>query len=107
MGTHKHDDYGKKLFAELLGKRWDSRASERWLDEGGVWADLDGVIWSTDYLTIECAVEIEAKVYKQIRGTIVDLALHPAPKKLLGVIRAQSQLGPELRRVSLLAPSEE
>ena len=91
----KHDEYGKKLFAELLGQRWDSLTFERSIDEAGVRADLDGVIWSRDHRTIECAVEVEARVYKQIRGAIVDLALYPAAKKLLVIIPAQPQLGSE------------
>ena len=89
----KHDDYGKELLGRLLGERWDPHTQLRSIDEGGVRADLDGVIWSKTRGKIECAVEIEAKVYKQIRGAIVDLALHGAPKKLLIVIRAQPQLG--------------
>jgi hypothetical protein len=91
-----HDAHGKELFQGLLGKRWCS-----WLDPGrcfdmnGVRADLDGIIRSEDQGSIECAVEIEARTYKQIRGAIVDLAWHPAPKKLLVVMRAQPQLGTE------------
>lgn len=89
----KHDDYGKELLTHLLGARWDSYTPKRSLFEGGVRADLDGVIWSRDGAEVECAVEIEARVYKQIRGAIVDLALHNAPKKLLVVLPAQPQLG--------------
>jgi hypothetical protein len=61
----------------------------------GVRADLDGIILSEDSARIECAVEIEAKIYKQIRGAILDLAWHSAPRKMLVVIRAQPQLGTE------------
>ena len=91
----QHDEYGKVLLRELLGERWDDYAPERSVDESGVRADLDGIIWSGSGETkeVQCAVEIEARVYKQIRGAVVDLALHPAPKKLLVVIRAQPQLG--------------
>jgi len=38
-------------------------------------------------------VEIEARVYKQMRGALLDLALHSAPKKLFVIIMAQPQLG--------------
>ncbi len=96
----KHDEYGKCLFADLLGPRWDSLAFERSIDEAGVRADLDGVIRSRDSRAIECAVEIEARVYKQIRGAIVDLALHPTRKKLLVIIRAQPQLGSKEKTTS-------
>ncbi|MFC1955394.1 hypothetical protein ACFLWZ_02495 [Chloroflexota bacterium] len=91
----KHEDYGKRLLRELFGGRWAPYASQRSLYEGGVRADLDGVIYSKDGVSVECVVEIEARVYKQIRGAIVDLVLHGAPKKLLIIIRAQPQLGTE------------
>jgi len=92
MGNH--DDYGKGLMANLLGARWSSYDYRHSIDEAGGIAYLDGVITAPDGQKIECAVEIEARVYKQIHGAIVDLALHPAPKKLLIVIKAQS-LGSE------------
>jgi len=95
MGNH--DDYGKQLMSRLLGSRWSSCDSRRSIDEGGVRADLDGIISARDNSNVECAVEIEARVYKQIRGAMVDLALHPAPKKLLVVIKAQPQLGDATR----------
>jgi len=89
-----HDEYGKRLLASILGKRWVTHmADERSLDMGGVQADLDGIILSQDLSRVECAVEIEAKTYKQIRGAILDLAWHSAPRKMLVVILAQPQLG--------------
>ncbi|HEV2175735.1 MAG TPA: hypothetical protein VGW33_00800 [Terriglobia bacterium] len=88
-----HDKYGKELMHQLLGDRWSSYDSQRSIAEAGVRADLDDVIIALDSQQVECAVEIEARVYKQIRGAIVDLALHSAPKKLLVVIKAQPQLG--------------
>ncbi len=93
MGAH--DKYGKKLLGEILGARWSTLTSSRSYDWGGVRADLDGVIRSAETRVVECAVEIEAKVYKQIRGAILDLAYHSAPKKLLVIIRAQAALGSE------------
>ncbi len=93
-----HDAYGKKLFESLLGRQWcSSLEPSRCIEMNGVRADLDGVIRGEDLHSIECAVEIEARTYKQIRGGIVDLAWHPAPKKLLVVMRAQPQLGSEER----------
>ncbi len=88
-----HDDYGKDLFHELLGDRWSPDDFRRSVEQAGVRADLDGVIKAKDGRSVECAVEIDARVYKQIRGAMVDLALHPAPKKLLVIIKAQAQLG--------------
>ncbi len=95
----QHDNYGKRLFRNLLGERWDDSSPERSVDEAGVRADLDGVIRSETTKAIQCAVEIEAKIYKQIRGAILDLALHFAPKKLLVIILAQSQLGTNRERI--------
>ena len=88
-----HDGYGKAVMSRLLGTRWSSDDYRRSIAEAGVRADLDGVITAKNSPAVECAVEIEARVYKQIRGSIVDLALHPAPRKLLLVIRAKPQLG--------------
>lgn len=88
----KYEDYGKGLFWQLLKDQWDPQASERSVDEAGVRADLDGAIRAQGAKDVVCAVEIEARIYKQIRGAIVDLALHSAPAKLLVVIPAQYQL---------------
>jgi hypothetical protein len=91
-----HDDYGKRLLAGILGqRRWVTSGNDRSVEMAGVRADLDGVILSEDSARVECAVEIEAKIYKQIRGAILDLAWHSAPRKMLVIILAQSQLGPE------------
>lgn len=49
---------------------------------GPIKASIDGII------TNSCAIEIESRVDKQIRGAIVDLLLHPMRKKLLILIPA-------------------
>ena len=91
-----HDKYGKELLASVLGERWVTWLEDaRFVDMAGVRAGLDGIIRSSDRSKVECAVEVEAKNYKQIRGSILDLAWHPAPKKLLVVIRAQKELKDE------------
>lgn len=96
MPSADHDAYGKRIFADILGHRWrDSLDAERSVEMAGVRADLDGIIRSRDGARVECAIEIEARVFKQIRGAIIDLSWHPAPKKMLAVIRAQPQLGSE------------
>ena len=93
-----HDEYGKRLFASILGKRWVTRLDDdRSVEMAGVRADLDGIILSEDLARVECAVEIEAKTYKQMRGAILDLAWHPAPRKMFVVILAQPQLGNDLK----------
>jgi len=89
-----HDEYGKELLRSILGARWITRFDDRGcIEMEGGRADLDGIILSEDLSRVECAVEIEARVYKQIRGAIFDLAQHPAPRKLFVVILAQPQLG--------------
>jgi hypothetical protein len=93
-----HDEYGKRLFASILGKRWVTRLDDdRSVVMAGVRADLDGIILSEDLARVECAVEIEAKTYKQMRGAILDLSWHPAPRKMFVVILAQPQLGNDLK----------
>ncbi len=88
-----HADYVKRMLTELLGKRFCTWFEPtRSYELGGVKADLDGLIRSEDLSRVQCAVEVEARNYKQIRGAIVDLAWHPAPKKLLVVLKAQPQL---------------
>jgi len=92
MGTH--DEYGKDLCNEILGGRWANWFSEaeRSVTFASVAAKLDGVIKNRDLSAIECAVEIEATNVKQIRGALVGLAQHPAPKKLFVVIKAQGEV---------------
>jgi hypothetical protein len=88
-----HGEYVKHMLAELLGDRFCTWFEElRSYDMGGVKADLDGLVRSADRSEVQCAVEIEAKGFKQIRGAILDLAWHTAPKKLLIVVKAQPQL---------------
>jgi hypothetical protein len=79
MGVH--DQYGKKLLQRLLGKRFISSGYEvRVFYESGVVATIDGVIDRS------CAVEIESRTDKQIRGAILDLLNHHLRKKLLVII---------------------
>ena len=89
-----HDRYGKQLLAAILGKRWVTRFDDRKsVEMAGVRADLDGIILTENLSELDCAVEIEATVYTQARSALLNLALHPAPKKLFVVILAQSQMG--------------
>jgi hypothetical protein len=92
-----HEEYGKTLFASIFDRRWITNGDVRSVEMASVRADLDGVILSQDLSRVECAVEIEARIYKQIRGAMLDLAWHPAPRKMLVVILAQPQLGTEAK----------
>ena len=79
------DTYYKSLLSEILGNRWRCQFdfhAHRKVQIGPICADLDGVIVD-ERGSVICAVEIESRNAKQIRGSMLDLALHSAPKKLL------------------------
>jgi hypothetical protein len=79
----QHADYGRKLISGVAeGCFTDDREATRVEYGGDTSAFIDGVIKS------ECAVEIESRVDKQVRGALVDLLSHPYPKKLLILIPA-------------------
>lgn len=75
MGTHA--EYGKSVLRTATNGafRDSGRTTEIHLGLGK--ARIDGTING------KIAVEIESRVPKQIRGAILDLILHPYPKKLL------------------------
>ncbi len=75
-----HDAYGKALFQRLLGDRFTSSGPDREVRLAKGYVKLDGCIDSV------CAVEIESRTPKQVRGAIVNLLLHPAKKKLLVLV---------------------
>lgn len=80
MGVH--EDYGKRLLRQLLGNGftdWGQDVEVAY--QGGITARIDGVVK-------DCAIEIESRTDKQIRGSLVDLLFHPLPKKLLIIIPA-------------------
>ncbi|HEY2932086.1 MAG TPA: hypothetical protein VGK99_10085 [Acidobacteriota bacterium] len=78
--------YLKTLLRNILGDRWDDYTERRRVDLAGTNALLDGVILDRDREAVEVAVGIEARSERQIRGALVDLFLHTAPKKLLIVV---------------------
>ena len=79
----QHAEYGKRLLADMAGKHftddWEVTSVKY---RGGTSAHIDGVIGE------DCAIEIEARVDKQVRGALVDLLLHHCSKKLLVLIPA-------------------
>ena len=81
----QHDKYGKELFKSLVNDDFVSTGDDIVVkyENNGITAKIDGVIKSLD-----CAVEIESRVNKQIRGAIVDLLSHPRKNKLLVLIPA-------------------
>ncbi len=80
MGVH--DSYGKMLLKRVAGDAFVTSGSAVTVPYSGVSAKIDGAIG------ISCAIEIESRTDKQIRGAILDLLCHPASKKLLIIIPA-------------------
>lgn len=75
----KLDDLGKKLMRHAAGPLFVDDGLSIWFDFGpeGGGARIDGTVAGL------VAVEIESRVPKQVRGALVDLVMHPYPKKLL------------------------
>jgi hypothetical protein len=76
------DKIGKDLLRSVVGDLFTETGSSVEISlgpEGGV-AKIGGTIGGT------VAVEIESRTPKQIRGAVLDLILHPFPKKLLFVL---------------------
>lgn len=76
----QHDRYGKAVVrsadgefsadADVVTVRFDSSGFTR----------IDGVVGT------DVAVELESRVSKEVRGAILDLVLHPHPRKLLVLV---------------------
>jgi hypothetical protein len=80
------DQYGKALLRRAVGEEFKSSGPTVQVDFGaGSPGRIDGTIAS------EVAAEIESRVSKQIRGAIMDLILHPYPKKLLVLLPVHMQ----------------
>jgi len=78
-----HDNYGKELLKKVAGCQFKSKGkSVKVCYSGYVSASIDGVINNC------CAIEIESRVDKQVRGALLDLLEHPLSKKLLILIPA-------------------
>ena len=79
-----HDSYGKELLSEILGRRFKSGRNKHTKVNYGSYipAFIDGVINNC------CAIEIESRVDKQVRGALLDLLQHELSKKLLILIPA-------------------
>ena len=77
----QHDWYGKQLLREVAGQAFEDSGQSVQVDFGaGPRGQLDGVVNGS------IAVEIEARVPKQIRGAIIDLIFHACTKKLLVIL---------------------
>jgi hypothetical protein len=81
MNMRIHEKYGKALMKAVAGDGFvDSGDVVRVRYRGGISANIDGVLNGC------CAVEIESRVEKQVRGAVIDLLCHPLAKKLLVLI---------------------
>lgn len=81
----QHDDYGKRLLRLAAGAAFVGYGDAVSIDYGaGTGAQIDGVIGG------EIAVEVEARVSKQIRGAVLDLLCHRCKKKLLIIMPAHA-----------------
>lgn len=88
-----HDSYGKTLLAKAFGERYDRHlASSYSFGDGAGEARLDGTIDG------DIAVEIESRTDKQVRGALIDLALHPFKRKLLVIVPAHMHSVEQTRR---------
>ena len=74
----QHDDYGKRILRESVGRMFDAHGPSVEIDYGtGMPARIDGTVAG------KVAVEVESRVSKQVRGAVLDLPCHEYPKKLL------------------------
>ena len=83
MGEQIHDKYVKGLLEEVARNLFVSKGPDVKVNyQGAISASIDGVIKDC------CAIEVESRVAKQVRGALVDLLEHRLPKKLLILVPA-------------------
>jgi hypothetical protein len=83
MGSH--DNYGKMVLRRAIDDiELDGPAVTISLGCGGT-ARIDGAIPG------QIAVEVESRTSKQVRGAVLDLLLHSAPRKLLVLVPKHMQ----------------
>jgi hypothetical protein len=75
-----NDQYGKAVLTLAAGPAFQTGVRDCRVSFPAGSADLDGVVGC------DVAVEIEARNGKQVRGALIDLFMHPYPKKLLVLI---------------------
>jgi hypothetical protein len=77
-----HDRYGKSVLKLAMGDEFSEHLGVCLEFCKGSTARLDGVVGTT------VAIEIVSCVPKQFRGALLDLLLHPYPKKLMILLPA-------------------
>ena len=81
MGApHIHEKYAKEILRAAFGDKFLA-APKYEFGPGAGGAKIDGLLFR------DIALEIESRASKQVRGALVDLALHPRPRKLLLVMK--------------------
>jgi hypothetical protein len=86
--TSSHDAYGKNVIEKAAGRFFDGSRQACRVDYGGqphTGAFIDGTAGAL------IAIEVEARVSKQIRGAVLDLLCHRYPKKLLIIQKVWAQ----------------
>jgi hypothetical protein len=78
----QHDQYGKRIPSLACGEDFSEWRGAEFALGGGAVARIDGTVGGS------IAVEVESRTPKQVRGAMLDLILHPYPKKLLVLIPA-------------------
>jgi hypothetical protein len=82
MSDQAHDAYGKAILRAVAGPAFVDWGPAVEVDYGTTSrARIDGVIGDT-------AVEVESRTSQQVRGAVLDLIMHSAPKKLLVLLPA-------------------
>ena len=77
MADQAHDVYGKSVLRAAAGSGLCEYGPDIEVDYGTPSrARLDGAVG-------DVAIEVESRTSKQVRGAVLDLVLHPYPKKLL------------------------
>jgi len=79
----QHDRYGKELLLKINNSSQNKEYCQFDYGDYGV-ACIDGVIID------KVAIEIESRVNKQIRGSLMDLICHPYTQKLLILMSVNS-----------------
>ena len=78
----QHDKYGKSVLGQATDNACICCGDSVITSYGMSCAQIDGTVGRT------IAVEIESRTGKQVRGAVLDLLLHPYPKKLMILIPA-------------------
>ena len=81
----KYQRYAEQVLADAFGERWDTNSDTVFsFGKDAGTGEVDGTIDGN------IAVEIGVGSPKQIRASVLDLMLHPLPKKMLVLVDTPS-----------------